>query len=59
MRDNFLSALKKISVIESEDQESTYRMGVIDFLTAYNTAKKMETTWNTMLHWNERDAASC
>ncbi|CDW82893.1 1-phosphatidylinositol-4-phosphate 5-kinase [Stylonychia lemnae] len=43
----------------SLDKEYRYKLGVIDFLTDYNTAKKLETTWNTIKHWNNAHETSC
>jgi hypothetical protein len=36
-----------------------YKIGVIDFLTEYNTTKKVQTAFKKMLHWRERDKLSC
>jgi hypothetical protein len=49
---------------EHKDLESTegnfrYRLGIIDFLTEYGTKKKMEKTFNNMLSWGDKQAASC
>jgi hypothetical protein len=35
-------------VFESSDSQFKYRLGIIDFLTDYNTAKKLETKFNNM-----------
>ena len=36
-----------------------YRLGIIDFLTDYNTAKKLETKFNNMRYGKDKQAASC
>ena len=48
-----------IGVIDSKDKEFKYKFGIIDFLTDYNASKKLETTWNNMRHWNQKDEISC
>ena len=49
----------EISDVPSENSEFKFKLGIIDFLTNYNTAKKFETTLNTVLHWNDRNETSC
>ena len=46
-------------VYTSMDKEYRYKMGIIDFLTDYNAAKRLETTWNTLKHWNNAHETSC
>jgi len=41
------------------NKEYRYKMGIIDFLTEYNTTKRLETTWNTLKHWNNAHETSC
>lgn len=43
----------------SKDRDYKYRLGVIDFLTQYNAAKRIETTWNTIKHWHNAHTTSC
>eukprot|EP00347_Sterkiella_histriomuscorum_P022007 403332010 len=47
------------NVFESLDGEYKYKLGIIDFLTEYNAAKKIENTWNNMIHWKDRQDISC
>lgn len=46
-------------LITSSDGEYKYRLGIIDFLTAYNTAKKVEKTFNDIISWKDKESASC
>lgn len=46
-------------LFESDDLNYKYKLGIIDFLTDYNTMKKMETTVNNMLHWKDKQDVSC
>jgi hypothetical protein len=39
--------------------EWKYKLGVIDFLTQYTKAKKLETKWNSVLHYKEAQKTSC
>ncbi len=48
-----------VGVFESINKDFKYKLGVIDFLTDYNSTKKLETTWNNMLHWKQREEISC
>lgn len=48
-----------MNCFESQDGEYKYKLGIIDFLTEYNAAKKIENTWNNMIHWKERQDLSC
>jgi hypothetical protein len=43
----------------SKDGSEIYRLGIIDFLTEYNTAKKVEKTFNSVIHWSDNQGASC
>ena len=45
----------------SKDKKYVYRLGIIDFLTAYNTAKKVEKTFNNMINLlgKDKQEASC
>lgn len=40
---------------ESKEGDHVYKIGVIDFLTSYTTAKRFETKLNTVLHWSESE----
>ncbi len=53
--------LQKIEtgVYESTDRNFKYKLGIIDFLTAYNAQKKLETKFNNLLHWNDKHLVSC
>jgi len=46
-------------ILESRDSSYVYRLGIIDFLTAYGTKKKVEKTLNNMLSWKDKQGASC
>ena len=44
----------------SADGKYIYRLGIIDFLTAYGTAKKVEKTFNNVFQWGgDKQGASC
>lgn len=40
---------------ESKAGDYVYKVGVIDFLTSYTAAKRLETKFNTVLHWSESE----
>ena len=44
---------------ESSDGQFKYKLGIIDFLTEYNAAKKIENTFNNVVYWKERQDLSC
>lgn len=44
---------------ESKDGQFKYKLGIIDFLTEYNAAKKIENTFNNVVYWKERQDLSC
>jgi hypothetical protein len=46
-------------VFRSIDGKFKYKIGVIDFLTDYGSLKKVETTFNNIVHWRGRQEASC
>ena len=46
-------------VFESRDGRSKYRLGIIDFLTDYNTMKLLENKINNVWHWKAYQDASC
>jgi hypothetical protein len=50
---------RKAGVFYSPDGLYKYRLGIIDFLTAYNTAKKVEKTFNDIISWKDNMGASC
>lgn len=44
---------------ESTDGTYKYKLGIIDFLTEYNAAKKIENTFNNVVYWRDRQEVSC
>ena len=46
-------------IYQSTDHVYKYRLGIIDFLTAYGTKKKVETRLNNMISWKDKQGASC
>ena len=46
-------------ILQSSDGAFVYRLGIIDFLTAYGTKKKVETRLNNMISWKDKQGASC
>jgi len=47
------------NILEDISCEYKYKLGVIDFLTEYNTSKKVERAWNNVVYWKERQDLSC
>ncbi|CDW79635.1 phosphatidylinositol phosphate kinase pipk5 [Stylonychia lemnae] len=47
------------NIIEDLHGEYKYKLGIIDFLTEYNAAKKIEKTWNNIVYWKDRQQVSC
>jgi hypothetical protein len=43
-----------VGIFESSDSQFKYRLGIIDFLTDYNTAKKLETKFNNMRYGKDK-----
>lgn len=56
---NFNRAPNQEKVYNSYLGTHKYKLGLIDFLTEYDTFKKMETKWNNMRYWNGKEEASC
>ena len=43
-----------VGIFESSDSQFKYRLGIIDFLTDYNKAKKLETKFNNMRYGKDK-----
>ena len=53
------SSKSDVAKFESLNSQFKYRLGIIDFLTDYNTAKKLENKFNNMRYGKDKQAASC
>jgi hypothetical protein len=45
----------QMKLFESQAGDYVYKIGIIDFLTSYTAAKKLETKLNSVLHWSESE----
>jgi hypothetical protein len=52
--DAMLQEIGGVKVEQSVDDLEVYRLGIIDFLTDYNTAKKLETKFNNMRYGKDK-----
>ena len=48
-----------VYIARSKDGQEVYRLGIIDFLTDYNTAKKLENKFNNVRYGKDKQGASC
>jgi hypothetical protein len=53
------SLVDNLGILNSLDGSEIYHLGIIDFLTEYNTTKKVEKTFNNVIHWSDKQGASC
>lgn len=50
---------EETGVYISKNRDYKYKLGIIDFLTKYTFTKKIESTTNHMIYWNDYKNVSC
>ena len=59
MKTCFKQQQEEVGVLESQDGDFKYRLGIIDFLTSYNKLKVLENKYNNVRYWNNYKEVSC
>ena len=59
MKTCFKQQQEEVGVIENQDGDFKYRLGIIDFLTSYNKLKVLENKYNNVRYWNNYKEVSC